>query len=198
MPKYDSSKDYYRTLGVSEGASKDEIDQAYRRKARKHHPDGGGSEEEMKSLNEARDVLTNSETRAAYDSDRRPERIAYGSSAAFDPEAASKAGTLKIPIEDPDFAGLAMGAAACFGLGLPLLLLTKAQFVFFLRPLQLLLLGVLGLGIFMSHSALRIKQRKWQKGAGGYSRSLFIFHEALFWFFALAVVSAIIAVVYLV
>ncbi|HVG20593.1 MAG TPA: DnaJ domain-containing protein, partial [Blastocatellia bacterium] len=159
MNKFDSEKDYYSVLGVGEGASKEDVDRAYRAEARKRHPDGGGSEEDMKSLNEAHDILSDPATRKAYDEERRPSRIAYGSSAAFDPEAASRAGTLNIPVADQDLAGLCMGAAACFGVGIPLLLLVEMQWVFFLWPLRLMSLGALGLGVLMAHSALRVKHR---------------------------------------
>ena len=125
MKKYDSQKDYYEVLGVSEEATEEEIDKAYRSEARTRHPDGGGSEEAMKSLNEARDILRDPETRKAYDAERRPPQISYGTSAAYDPEAASNAGTLKIPVADEDMAGLVMGAATCFVIGLPLLLLIE-------------------------------------------------------------------------
>src|SRR5262249_62011207 len=110
----------------------------YRKQARKRHPDGGGSEEEMKSLNEAHDILRDAETRRAYDAERRPHPIPYSSSTAFDPEAASKAGTLGIPVSDPDYAALVMGALACFGVGIPLLLLVEFQWMFFLWPLPIM------------------------------------------------------------
>ena len=135
MKKYDSKKDYYEVLGVSEEATEEEIDKAYRSVARARHPDGGGSEEAMKSLNEARDILRDLETRKAYDAERRPPQITYGTSAVYDPDAASNAGTLKIPVADEDMAGLVMGAATCFVIGLPLLLLIEFQWVFFLWPL---------------------------------------------------------------
>ena len=125
MEKYDSTKDYYRELGVRPDASPKVIDRAYRNQARKRHPDGGGSEEEMKSLNEAHDVLSDAATRRAYDQERQPRVVANAPSPSFDPEAASRAGTLGIPVSDPDFAGLVMGALACFGLGVPLLLLVR-------------------------------------------------------------------------
>src|SRR5215210_3317137 len=159
MNKFDSRKDYYSVLGVGEGASKEEVDRAYRSAARTRHPDGGGSEEDMKSLNEAHDILSDPATRKAYDEERKPPRIAYGSSAAFDPEAASRAGTLNIPVADQDLAGLCMGAATCFGVGVPLLLLVEMQWMFFLWPLRLMSLGALGLGVLMAHSALRVKHR---------------------------------------
>jgi DnaJ-like protein len=197
MHKYDANKDYYRVLGVRREASAEEIDRAYRSEARKRHPDGGGSEEEMKSLNEAHDVLGDGETRKAYDKERQPAPPTYVSSMVFDPEAASKAGTLGIPVSDPDFAGLVMGAMACFGLGIPLLLLVEMQWMFFLWPLRVMSLGALGVGVYMSHSALAVKQRKLRKARPGDSRRLLVARELLFWLIAITVIGALLAGLYL-
>lgn len=62
-----AAKDFYDILGVSRTASADEIKKAFRKQARKHHPDAGGSEERFKELNEAYEVLSDSEKRAQYD-----------------------------------------------------------------------------------------------------------------------------------
>lgn len=61
------SKDYYDLLGVSKNASADEIKTAFRKKAHEHHPDKGGDAEKFKELNEAYQVLGNTEKRQRYD-----------------------------------------------------------------------------------------------------------------------------------
>jgi curved DNA-binding protein len=63
-------KDYYKTLGVARDASQTEIKRAYRRLARKFHPDVSkepNAEERFKEVNEANEVLHDPEKRAAYD-----------------------------------------------------------------------------------------------------------------------------------
>ncbi len=62
--------DFYETLGVSRDADKEEIKQAYRRLARKYHPDVNkepGAEERFKEINRAYEVLSEPEMRARYD-----------------------------------------------------------------------------------------------------------------------------------
>ena len=63
-------RDYYETLGVARGASQDDIKRAYRRLARKFHPDvskESDAEARFKEVGEAYEVLKDSEKRAAYD-----------------------------------------------------------------------------------------------------------------------------------
>src|SRR5688500_16634201 len=66
-----AKKDYYQTLGVKKGAKADEIKKAYRRLARKHHPDVNpndkASEEKFKEVQEAYDVLSDEKKRKVFD-----------------------------------------------------------------------------------------------------------------------------------
>lgn len=59
--------DHYQTLGVPRGATDDEIKQAFRRLAMKHHPDRGGDEQKFKQINEAYDTLSDANKRQQYD-----------------------------------------------------------------------------------------------------------------------------------
>jgi len=63
--------DYYKTLGVGRQATADEIKKAYRKLARKYHPDVNPGDKEaerkFKEINEANEVLSNPENRAKYD-----------------------------------------------------------------------------------------------------------------------------------
>ncbi len=76
----DNKRDYYEVLGVSKGASEDEIKKAYRVLAKKYHPDMNPGDKEaeakFKEANEAYAVLSDSDKRAKYDQ--------FGH-AAFDP-----------------------------------------------------------------------------------------------------------------
>ncbi len=65
------AKDYYETLGLKRAASEKEVKQAYRKLARKHHPDVNpgdkGAEGRFKEINRAYEVLSDTAKRAKYD-----------------------------------------------------------------------------------------------------------------------------------
>ncbi|NBW51188.1 MAG: molecular chaperone DnaJ, partial [Betaproteobacteria bacterium] len=68
-----AKRDYYEVLGVSKGASEEEIKKAYRKLAMKHHPDRNqgdaakAAEEKFKEAKEAYEMLSDAQKRAAYD-----------------------------------------------------------------------------------------------------------------------------------
>ena len=81
--------DYYKTLGVSKNASEDEIKKAYRRLARKYHPDRNPgdkqAEERFKEISQAHDVLSDTDKRKAYDRGSGP--FGFDVPGGFDPSS---------------------------------------------------------------------------------------------------------------
>jgi len=145
MSQFDSNKDYYGVLGVDKEASRIDIERQYKRQASKHHPDRGGSEERMKSLNEAYHVLKNESLRNSYDeTQRRPSRH------KFTPVTTPTAPTAR----DVGVFGHCLSAGLCLFAGAFLLLLVRFQWMVFLWPLVILALLVLGFGVMLARSAM--------------------------------------------
>ena len=143
MSQFDSNKDYYGVLGVDKHASQAEIERQYKRQASMHHPDRGGSEERMKSLNEAYSVLKDQMLRSSYDATRRGSYSAQN----FTPVTAPTA-------RDVGLMGHCLSAFLCLIAGMFLLLLVRFQWIWFLWPLGILALFVLGFGVLLARSAM--------------------------------------------
>jgi len=144
MSQFDSNKDYYGVLGVDKQASRIDIDRQYKREAAKHHPDRGGSEERMKSLNEAYGVLRDSSLRRSYDATRRTRpNVPEGFTPVTVPTA-----------QDVGVLGHCLSAFLCLIAGVFLLLLVRFQWMFFLWPLAILALLVLAFGVLLARSAM--------------------------------------------
>ena len=88
-------KDYYATLGVGRNATPDEVKAAFRKLARKHHPDFNprdpAAEEHFKTVNEAYEVLGNPDTRR-HTAPAPPDRAAPHSRAKFPDQGPRDAG----------------------------------------------------------------------------------------------------------
>jgi curved DNA-binding protein CbpA len=145
MSQFDSNKDYYGVLGVDKDASQPEIERQYKRQAARHHPDRGGSEERMKSLNEAYGVLKDQSLRNSYDATRR--RPAAAVHHRFTPVTTPTA-------RDVGVLGQCMSAWLCLLAGGYLLLLVRFHWMMFLWPLAGLALLVLGFGVMLARRAM--------------------------------------------
>jgi len=143
MSRADVNKNYYDVLGVDEEAPKSEIDRQYKRRAALHHPDLGGNEEEMKSLNEAYGVLKDHGARQAYDNSRRR----YTRTTNYVPVSAT-------PAADFGAFGHCLSALLCLVAGMFLLLLVRFQWIWFLWPLAILSVFVIGFGVLLARSAM--------------------------------------------
>src|SRR3954470_1129235 len=79
---FDPSVDYYKALGVAQGASADEIKRAYRKLAKANHPDSTGGdkakESRFKDISNAYDVLGDAKKRALYDEIRAGGGVQQG------------------------------------------------------------------------------------------------------------------------
>ena len=146
MSQFDSNKDYYGVLGVDKHASQRDIDREYKRQAAKHHPDRGGNEDQMKSVNEAYSVLKNATLRRAYDNSRTTPTTAPNFS-PFVPVSTPS-------VRDIGVMGQVLSAFLCLGSGLFLLLLLVVQWIWFLWPLAILALLIIGFGVLLARSAM--------------------------------------------
>lgn len=144
MSSADAKKDYYGLLEVDENASRSEIERQYKRQAAKHHPDRGGTEDGMKSLNEAYSVLRDESARRVYDDGRRRSTAR----SQFVPVATPTA-------QDVGVFGHCLSALLCLTSGLFLLLLVRYQWIWFLWPLAILAIFVIGFGVLLTRSAFR-------------------------------------------
>ena len=118
MPGTDQ-KDYYKTLGVPKSASADQVRKAYRRLARKYHPDvnpgDSSAEEKFKSIQEAYGILGDRKKREMYDQyGFYPEPGAYPGSSGHGPGGFDFSG-----FDFSDFARAAGGKAAGSNRGRP-------------------------------------------------------------------------------
>ncbi|MCU1265731.1 MAG: DnaJ subfamily er 3 [Acidobacteria bacterium] len=146
MSQFGPGKDYYQILGADENTSRRDIERLYKRLASRHHPDRGGTEEKMKSLNEAYRVLKDEALRRDYDSTRRvPKRGANNET--FVPETSPTA-------QDVGTTGQGLSALLCLLVGLFLLFLVRFQWIWFLWPLAILAFFVIAFGVLLAHAAM--------------------------------------------
>lgn len=167
MNAFDSSRDYYAILGAVESSTRSEIERLYKRQAVKRHPDRGGSEDDMKALNEAYRILHDDTARNAYDLKRRR------------PGAAAPAVSFSPPARDVGAYGLGLNALLCLVVGLFLLFLVRFQWIWFLWPLAILSAFVIIFGIYMAHAAVSSFRGSLAKDHP--ARRYRLAQEAMFW-----------------
>ncbi len=159
-----SDRDYYAILGADATTSARDLERLYKRQAARCHPDKGGSEEAMKSLNEAYGVLKDHASRRAYD-----EKLLRPNARAFVPVSQPAA-------QDIGEFGQFLRAFLCLLVGLFLLLLVRFQWIWFLWPLAILAVFVSLFGILMARSAVKA----WLPAGNVLHRHALV-QEAVFW-----------------
>lgn len=171
MNQFDSQKDYYGILGCDQDASQRDIERRYKRLAARHHPDRGGNEDEMKSLNEAYAVLKDDAARRDYDSHCDTQRRKPGD-VSFTPVSAP-------PARDVGAYGQSLSALLCLLAGLFLLFLVRFQWIWFLWPLAILAAFVIVFGILLAHGAMLSFNES--LAASNPMRRHVLVQEAIFW-----------------
>ena len=134
-------RDYYEILGANETSTQREIERLYKQRASRSHPDKGGSEEDMKTLNEAYGVLGNAARKQEYDQQRVKR------TAPFVPVTTPTA-------QDIGLLGQGLSAFLCLLLGFFLLVLVRTQWFWFLWPLAILSVFVILFGIMLARGTL--------------------------------------------
>lgn len=172
MNQPDSQKDYYEILGANERTSPRDLERLYKRMAARRHPDLGGSEEAMKSLNEAYEVLKNTERRREYDQRRAKPAAAF---VAVSTPSAPDVGLL----------GHGLSAFFCLLVGLFLLVLVRSQWIWFLWPLAILAGLVILFGVMMARSTMRAVNASLP--VSNRFRSHTRVHEVIFWSVAVVI-----------
>ncbi|HXF39603.1 MAG TPA: J domain-containing protein [Blastocatellia bacterium] len=193
MLRFDSSKNYYALLAISSDASKEDVNRAYRVKARHGHPDMGGSAEEMRLLNEAREVLSDAATRHAYDLEFGLFGRTSESSPSFARQAKTNVSTRIPPAYFWKLRRTILKASFCFGVGL--LILTKVEASRIDQPmvsrwlLRVLSLGLFALGVVLLHSAAN-------PGLRPAGRRLWL-DRGLAWALGFALVALLVMIIYI-
>lgn len=162
-----ANKNYYEVLGASESASPREIERLYKRLAHQHHPDRGGTEEKMKTLNEAYQVLHDESKRKQYDS-VRTQPVPKTAAIHVTPAA-----------RDVGVYGQLLSALLCMLLGLMLLFLVHFNGLWFLWPLSILATGVVLFGVIIAHSAMTNARES--LGAKHFAQRFRAVQEIAFW-----------------
>ncbi|MDX6695217.1 MAG: DnaJ subfamily er 3 [Blastocatellia bacterium] len=176
MSRFDSSKDYYSILGAKRDATRSEIERLYKRRAVEQHPDRGGDEEEMKTLNEAYGVLRDEAARTAYDARLGIYDAELEQQSTFDeyfePYSSPSA-------QADAISGRGVEAMLCLFAGVILLALVRAHWIHFLWPLGILAVFVIAGGILLARSVMLAVRETFAAShpARRYTKT----QEALFW-----------------
>src|ERR1700679_3240137 len=117
-----TNKDYYATLGVKKTATSEEIRKAFRKAARKYHPDVNPNdkkaEEKFKEISEANDILSDEKKRKVYDQlGFYSDQIDPAQAEAYARQQAAGGGHGPVDFEGFDFSGFSGGGGVHTGTG---------------------------------------------------------------------------------